>query len=92
MAIEILTDASERHSWYEHPLTRELRNDIEEKIEEIMTAWMNGGYVIPTSVEASHSMNLAALSNYQILESMRSYMKELSIEEKEEEVDDETTY
>jgi len=92
MAIEILTDASERHAWYDHPLTRELRDDIEDKINEILAAWKDGGYVVPQSVEASHSMNLAALSNYQILDSMKTYMKELSLEVREEEVNDEAPY
>jgi len=88
MAIEILTDASERHSWYDHPLTQELRAEIEERLEEIMDTWKRGGYVVAHSPEVSHTMNMAGLSNYQILDSIKGYMKDLSKEVREEEVDD----
>lgn len=89
MSIEMLTDASERHSWYEHPLTLELRKEIEERVEEILDTWKIGGYVAPHSPEISNSMNLTGLSNYQILQSMQDYIKDLSLDVKDEEVDNE---
>ncbi len=88
MAIEILTDASERHSWYDHPLTQELRAEIEERLEEIMDTWKRGEYVVAHSPEVSHTMNLTGLSNYQMLDNIKGYMKDLSKEVREEEVDD----
>ena len=92
MAIEIMTDATERHMWYDHPLTKELRVELDERIEEILSTWKQGGFVVPHSPETSNNLNMAGLSNYQILESVKVFMKDLSLEVREEEVDNEAPY
>ena len=92
MAIEIMTDATERHIWYDHPLTKELRAELEERIEEILNTWKQGGYVVPHSPEVSNNLNMTGLSNYQILESVKVFMKDLSLDVREEEVDNAAPY
>lgn len=87
MPIQNMTDASERQIWYNHPLTVELREELQEAVDQILEAWKMGSYVAEHSAELSHTANLTALANFQVLQQTLETIKALS-EKSDEEEDD----
>lgn len=82
MAIKDMTNSSERHLWYDHELTKELRKEVAERAKDITQDWQDGRCLDP-------AQNLASVTAYQLLTNILEFMDGLKKEPKEEEVEEE---